>query len=254
MSSYTATRYSEYDRFARIHSESWGLELKQWIPEIEKLLKQHLADGVFENNPQILDLCCGTGELAQGLHNQGYQVTGIDGSEAMLGYARQNSPDSKFILNDVRCFQLPSTFHGVISTNVGLNHVLELEELQSVFLNVYNALLADGVFIFDLRLDLSYCSDWQDTVLGDIKEDYVWTLLRRYNSETRIGHIEIAIFELLQQKWQRSNVTWSVKGYFQNEVLSALEEVGFRKISVYDAERDLQHPRGIGVVYFICRK
>ncbi len=253
MSSYTATRYSEYDSFARIHSQSWGLELKQWIPEFEKLLKQYLPDG-SSNNPQILDLCCGTGELAQGLHEWGYQVTGIDGSEAMLRYARQNAPDSKFILDDARFFQLPPTFHGVISTNVSLNHVLELEELTSVFLNVYNALLVDGVFIFDLRLDLSYQSSWQDTVLGDIKDDYVWTLLRRYNSETRIGQIQIAIFELLQQKWQRSNIIWSVKGYFQNEVFSALQEVGFQKISVYDAERDLQHPRGIGVAYFICRK
>lgn len=253
MSSHTATRYSAYDRFARIHSESWGLEIKQWIPEIEKLLKQHLLDGVPENL-QILDLCCGTGELAQGLQNRGYQVTGIDGSEEMLRYARQNAPNSKFILNDARFFQLPSTFHGVISTNVSLNHVLELEELTSVFLNVYNALLADGVFIFDLRLDLSYQSSWQDTVLGDIKDDYVWTLLRRYNSETRIGQIQIAIFELLQQKWQRSNITWSVKGYVQDEVFSALQEVGFKKISVCDAEQDLQHPRGIGVAYFICRK
>lgn len=97
-------------------------------------------------------------------------------------------------------------------------------------------------------------SIWKDTVLGDIKDDYVWTLLRRYNSETRIGQIQIAIFELLQQKWQRSNITWSVKGYFQDEVFSALEKAGFKNISVYDAERDFQHPRGIGVAYFICRK
>ncbi|WP_036486326.1 class I SAM-dependent methyltransferase [Myxosarcina sp. GI1] len=253
MSSHTTTRYSEYDRFARIHSETWGLELKQWVPEIAKLLKQHLP-GEVPKLLQILDLCCGTGELAAGLQNLGYRVTGIDGSVEMLRYAHQNAPDSQFILDDARFFQLPSTFHGVISTNVSFNHILELEDLTRVLCNVYNALLPDGVFIFDLRLDASYRSSWQDTVLGDIKDDCVWTLLRSYNLETRIGQIEIAILELLQQKWQRSNITWSVKGYFQDEVYSALEEAGFRNISVYDAERDFQHPRGIGVVYFICRK
>lgn len=105
MSSHTKTRYSQYDRFARIHSETWGLELKQWIPEIAKLLKQHLPAKVPEQ-PQILDLCCGTGELAAGLQNLGYRVTGIDGSAEMLRYAHQNAPKSKFILDDACFFQL----------------------------------------------------------------------------------------------------------------------------------------------------
>lgn len=69
MPSSSATRYCEYDIFARIHSESWGPELRQWLPDIEKFLRQHLPKEAPENS-KILDLCCGTGELAQGLQKK----------------------------------------------------------------------------------------------------------------------------------------------------------------------------------------
>jgi SAM-dependent methyltransferase len=253
MSSSSATRYSDYDNFARIHSKDWGPELKQWLPEIEKFIRQHLPEEIPEN-PKILDLCCGTGELAQGLQQKGYQVTGLDGSEEMLRYARQNAPDCEFILDDARFFELPSSFHGVISTNFGLNHVINLEELTCVFHNVHAALVANGVFIFDLRLDEHYKSSWHDSVLSEIEDEYVWTLLRCYNFEERIGQIRLTIFQLLEKNWQRSDNTWSVKGYFSDEVQSALKDVGFTKISIYDAERDYGHPRGPGVAYFVCHK
>lgn len=254
MNSSSETRYSAYDTFADIHSKSWGPDLRESIPDIEKFITKHLPEGVPEN-PKILDLCCGTGELAQSLQNKGYQVTGLDGSEEMLHYARQNAPDSDFILDDARFFQVPSTFHGVVSTNFGLNHVMKLEELTCVFRNVYTALLTNGVFMFDFRLDEFYRSTWLDrSVHGDIKDDYVWTLLRRYDSEKRVGQINIAIFNLVEKNWKRSDTTWLVKGYCREEVESALKEAGFAKITIYDAASYWSNPRNAGVVYFVCSK
>jgi SAM-dependent methyltransferase len=256
MSSSSETRYSEYDNFARIHSKDWGPELRQWLPEVEKFLSQHLPEEIPEN-PKILDLCCGTGELAQCLQQKGYQVTGLDGSEEMLRYARQNAPDSEFILDNARFFELPPTFHGVISTSYGLNHVINLEELTCVFRKVYAALLTNGVFIFDLRLDEHYKLSWHNSVLGDIKDEYVWTLLRHYNSQERIGQINIAILQLVEKSRQRLDNTWLVKGYFKDEVQSALKDVGFTQISIYDAERYFAQPELAelaGVAFFVCRK
>ena len=254
MSSHPATRYSEYDIFANIHSQSWGPEIRQAIPEIEKFIRQNLSEEVPEK-PRILDLCCGTGELAQGLQNKGYQVTGLDGSEEMLRYARQNAADSEFILDDARFFQLPSSFHAVISTQFGLNHVINLEELTSVFRNVYGALLKNGVFVFDLRLDEYYKSIWLSPFMfGDIKDEYVWTLLRQYNSEERIGQIKLAIFELVENNWKRADTTWLVKGYFRDEVELALTDAGFTSINIYDGERYFGDSRRANIAYLVCRK
>lgn len=246
----SSIRYSEYDCFAKIHDESWGPEVSESeLPCLEQLLLSHLPKGAH-----ILDLCCGTGQIAEKLLKKGYQVTGLDGSEEMLHYARKNAPGVEFILDDARLFKLPSTFHGVISTNTSLNHVTNLEELTCVFRNVYAALLANGLFVFSLRLEKGYQSDWwNNSMIGDVKDEYAWAMKRVYNPEERIGKVYITIFQLVEKNWQRSDKTWLLKGYSCTEVLSALKNEGFTEVKVIP-QHDLAETREAGMVYFVCRK
>jgi len=247
----SATLYSAYDIFAHINHEdkSWGAASQSLVPIIEKLLLTKIPAG-----GTILDICCGSGEIAQKLQEQGYQVTGLDGSAEMLKYARINAPDSKFILDDARFFKVPNTFDGVVSTQYGLNHVLSIDELTSVFKNVYAALTPNGWFMFDLRLDERYKNTWHNSMLGDVKEEYAWALKRIYNTDTRIGKIHITIFQLIEEIWQRLDDTWLVRGYYSNEVVSALQDVGFTEICVYSAEHDFADNEEAGTAYFVCRK
>ncbi|GAA6619172.1 class I SAM-dependent methyltransferase [Scytonema sp. NUACC26] len=244
------TRYSEYDTFARIINESWGPQSSDSVlSDVEQLLLQHLPE-----KAHVLDLCCGAGHLAQKLQNKGYQVTGIDGSADLLRHAFQNAPDSKFILDDARFFKLPSMFHGVVSTGYGLNHIIKLEELLCTFKNVYATLLSNGLFMFDLRLDKMYQGTWNNSTLGDVKEDYAWALKRQYNPEERIGQINITQFQLVSKNWQRLDNTWLVRGYFKEEVMSALKNVGFTEVNDYNVERDLADSSEASTVYFVCHK
>lgn len=145
----SATLYTDYDPLAGLYNKVWGEELAEVaLPAIEKLLLQHLPPAAH-----ILDLCCGSGQLVQKLLSKGHKVTGLDSSEQMLLYARQNAPSAEFILDDARLFQLPSTFHGVVSTTYALQYVMTIEELTTIFCNVYKALLKDGLFLFDLSLE-----------------------------------------------------------------------------------------------------
>jgi SAM-dependent methyltransferase len=147
------TTICQYNTFARIINESWGPDVSELVfPEIEKILQN------LPKNANILDLCCGAGHLAQKLLDRSYEVTGIDTSSELLRYANLNAPRGKFILDDARCFKLPSAFHAVVSTDYSLNHITSLEELTSVFKNVYAALLNNGLFAFDLSLDERYLS------------------------------------------------------------------------------------------------
>ncbi len=246
----SATRYSAYDMFAHINNESWGTPVcDSLMPIIEELFLKQIPTG-----GQILDLCCGSGQLMQKLQEKGYQLTGIDGSEKMLKYAEINAPDSQLILEDARFFHLPDRFDGVISTHYSFNHILSIEELQSTFQNVYTALRLNGWFMFDLSLDQRYQGSWHNSLEGDVQTEYAWALKRMYNSETRIGKIYITIFELTEQNWQRCDQTWLVKGYVRDEVISALQAVGFDSICIYSGEQDFARADEQGIIYVVCQK
>lgn len=246
----SATRYSAYDMFAHINNEAWGTPVcHSLMPIIEQLLLKQILPG-----GKILDVCCGSGQIVQKLQEKGYQLTGLDGSEEMLKYAKINAPDSEFLLEDARFFHLPSRFDGVISTHYGFNHILSIEELKSVFQNVYAALRPNGWFMFDLSLNERYRGSWHNSMQGDVQTEYAWALKRIYNSETRIGNIYITVFELTEQNWQRSDQTWQVKGYVADEVISALQEVGFKAINLYSGEQDFSRMDEQGIIYVICHK
>lgn len=246
----TTITYSAYNSFARIINEAWGPEVSETVfPDLEQLLFKY-----FPQSASILDLCCGAGHLVQKLQNRGYRVTGLDGSSELLRYACQNAPNSKFILDDARYFKLPDSFDGVISTDYGLNHITTLEELTTVFQNVYTALKPNGLFMFDLSLDRRYQGDWNNSLLGDVQEEYAWALKRSYNPEEKIGDIYITIFELTDNNWQRSDLTWSVKGYHLEEVIYALQTVGFKNINYYNQEDISSHTKEAKILYFVCQK
>lgn len=244
------TTYSAYNSFARIINEDWGPDVSETLfPDIEKLLLKHLSQPA-----SILDLCCGAGHLARKLQGKGHQITGIDGSSELLDYACNNAPNSKFILDDARYFKLPASFDGVISTDYGLNHLIKLEELTKVFQNIHTALKPNGLFMFDLSLDKRYRGNWNNSLIGDVQDEYAWALKRSYNLEEKTGEIYITIFELTDNNWKRSDITWSVKGYFLEEITIALQNVGFVDINYYNKEDISADTKEANIVYFVCHK
>jgi SAM-dependent methyltransferase len=185
-------RYSEYDTWAWLYNETMGPQYREnQLQPLEKMLLPWLSQ-----DAQLLDVCCGTGHLVQSLVERGYQVTGIDGSEEMLNYARKNAPKGKFLLADARTFELPSAFDAVFSTSASLNHVMSILELQQVFQRVYVALKDDGLFLFDINHHLQMEHWWNGEIAeGEITNRYAWTLIPQYNASERAGYFQVTMFQ-----------------------------------------------------------
>ena len=66
----------------------------------------------------VLDLGCGTGDpIARWFMAEGFDVTGVDFSEAMLTIARGRWPDGDWRHADMRSFELKQQFDGIIAWN-----------------------------------------------------------------------------------------------------------------------------------------
>lgn len=93
------------DAFVRLRSRA--LFEKSWL---DKFLAAVGKPG------RILDMGCGTGDpIAAYFIAGGYAVTGVDGSEAMLAYARAQFPAQRWLQQDMRGLALGETFDGLIA-------------------------------------------------------------------------------------------------------------------------------------------
>jgi SAM-dependent methyltransferase len=140
--------------FARVYNEKWVDFARHVAPLIRTFYE---STPVGQQDRSLLDLCCGTGQLAQHFLEHGYRVTGIDLSEYMLTYARQNNApyiergQASFLQADAADFTLDEQFGLIVSTFDALNHLPDDGALCGCFASVYPLLLPQGVFIFDLN-------------------------------------------------------------------------------------------------------
>ncbi|NQE34951.1 class I SAM-dependent DNA methyltransferase [Microcoleus asticus] len=214
-----------------------GIEL--WLDFMQEHILKHLP-----KEAHILDIGCGKGEIVKSLIEKGYQVTGLDISEEMLRYASENVPNGKFIRDDIRFCKLPPNFDAVLSSNNVFSYILSLEDLTKAFQNVYSALGKNGWFGFDLS-EGEQASDSsnlieanEDKFFGDIADDYVWLQHSSHSPDGKSCQVKHVTFQLLNGSWQRSEVNFAQQGYSRSEVQSALEKVGFEKVTIYDLTKD----------------
>jgi SAM-dependent methyltransferase len=97
----------------------------------------------------ILEIGCGTGQLARRFLNDKYAYTGIDVSAPMLEYARKELPPHHFHQMDMRDIKLPFTFDGVIITARSISYILTNKDVMATFQSVKKVLKDEGVLIFD---------------------------------------------------------------------------------------------------------
>ncbi len=95
---------------------------------------------------RILDLGCGTGRLTEKIAESGAEVLGLDASPEMIGQARQNYPNLKFVLQNAAAMSFSAEFDAVFS-NAALHWMLNASEVAGA---VARALRPGGRFVAEL--------------------------------------------------------------------------------------------------------
>ncbi|AEG61507.1 class I SAM-dependent methyltransferase [Desulforamulus ruminis] len=96
-----------------------------------------------QKNERILDLGCGTGDLANKITHSGAEVIGIDASENMIHKAKEKYPNIEFKVMDAVNLHLNGNFDGVFS-NATLHWI---KESQRLLAQVYSVLKPKGRFV-----------------------------------------------------------------------------------------------------------
>jgi ubiquinone/menaquinone biosynthesis C-methylase UbiE len=241
-----------YNHYARIYNQFVGsFSANHFGPIIERTILRSLPPPAV-----LLDLCCGTGQIAQVLTTRGYHVTGVDSSDEMLRFARTNAPKAEFICADVNQVTLTDRYHAAFSVFDSLNHVLDLEDLTIVFQKVYTSLLDNGIFLFDLNMETAYKSRWNDYYHA-VTNDYVYLLSPHYDADSKMAYHPLVLFTAQPDgTWLRTDEIIKERCYDELEILSALQSTGFTQVQCLDAVNDLGLPgqMGLGRAVFICQK
>jgi len=245
------TSLSERDAFAWAYNKHWGPYAEHALGILGRLGLKKLPAG-----SRILDLCCGTGQLAQMLSERGYRVTGIDVSPEMIRFARENAPGAEFVIDDARRFSFEEGFDAVVSTYDSLNHVMSLEDMDAVFLTVRSALKPGGMFLFDLNTEAGYLYHWENGSFDVVEDDNVCVVRSSFNPADEIARYDVTIFRLLEG-WQRWDIALFQRHYSEKRIRRALRRAGFAGIRVRGYRDDLglaNLTEESERMFFVCRK
>jgi SAM-dependent methyltransferase len=97
----------------------------------------------------LLELGCGSGNLAPYFLSAGYQYTGLDNARAMLAIAREVAPEARFIQGDMRRFSVRRKADAVLIAGRSFTYMTTNQDVLAALKSIHKALKPGGILIFD---------------------------------------------------------------------------------------------------------
>jgi SAM-dependent methyltransferase len=237
-----------YSRLAGVYDEIVVDPCHQrWAAYLAELWRAD-SDGVHT----VLDLCCGTGLMADALIGLGYRVTGVDGSPAMLARARQLlGPDTVLIEQVLPDLMIDGVFDAVVSTFDGLNY-LAPAELGPTLAAVGRRLRPGGWLVFDLHADAMLEFARSHPIVEGAADGKRFTIGNDVDLSARTCVTRIDVTGATD----RDTFTEQHRQHFfsATEVRGALSDAGFGSPSVTDEYTDQPADRSTLRATWTCRR
>jgi demethylmenaquinone methyltransferase/2-methoxy-6-polyprenyl-1,4-benzoquinol methylase len=93
---------------------------------LDRRWRRITAEAVVRPGDDVLDACCGTGDLAVAGARRGGRVTGLDFSERMLERARRKAPELEWVRGDMLAMPFPDGRFDAATVGFGVRNVEDL--------------------------------------------------------------------------------------------------------------------------------
>jgi len=184
----------------------------------------------------VLDLACGTGNLAIELDRRGCDMTGLDLSAEMLAAASAKRPDGKILwLNqDMRSFELYGTVDAVVCCFDSLNYILDGADIKKCFSLVHNYLNYGGLFIFDVNSKYKFERVYAKNNFVLENKNVYCSWQNYYDEKTETCNFYLTLFvKQPDGLYKRYTETQKEKYHSEEFLKSALAESGFGDIKTF---------------------
>ena len=97
----------------------------------------------------LLEIGCGTGNLATHFINSSIHYTGLDLSEDMVKLSKTKNPKGRFIQGDVTDFIVKKSVGSVIISGRTTSYLTSNKKVNSALKSIYKSLESNGILCFD---------------------------------------------------------------------------------------------------------
>jgi SAM-dependent methyltransferase len=178
----------------------------------------------------VLDACCGPGRHSLELASRGYEVTGVDITDAYLEAARESAVglcNARFLHADIRELDIPSTFDLAINLYTSFGYFPDPAEDLAALRRLREALKDGGALVLETTGKETAVRDFTP---GESFERGGWMVRTEFSV--------VGAWEGLRNRWILSRAdrtidrSFVLRLYSGTELASTLRRAGFAEVEI----------------------
>ena len=214
-----------YDKVAIIYNDLMSpVNYNLWTDYILDIAAEQI-----DTHSKVLELASGTCQMAELFSKQYKNIIATDISLAMLKSNHNNNLNK--ICCDMSMLPFNTSFDFIFCTFDSINYLLNQKQLRKLFAEVYSLLSLDGIFTFDVSLELNSLKFIEGSISKREYAGYNYERVSRYNNRRRIHY---NYFYIRSASGKKIREVHKQKIYDINVYYKLAEKTGFRISEVYD--------------------
>ncbi len=227
------TEFTNYSAFAEHYDKYMqAVNYPRWAKLVlDKYRKR------YEQDPEnILELACGTANVATLLSKQGFSVDASDLAPEMLKIAAEKEFAPRLFLADMTDEITTGSYDLIICLFDSVNYLQDVSQVRKMLKNSYKALNKNGLFIFDTVTIKNSIDNFDGFVnLEDSQDQYI-IHQSDLDESNLIQTTELTFFRKHGFSFQRNDEIHKQKLFSISELKKEIKKSNYNLIGIYSTE------------------